>query len=170
MVTMVCFDPFSLRPTWLINRHRLRTIDWVIGTGRATSGMDVAPEPDGKEESPHFKPSPSPIGDVTNAEEQVLVGLWYQQVVAANPTTRCFATSAGYWMWDKATGTISHSLLIPRAVGVIRRWWLKTEAGSAVTFEVTRASAQPGLARKGSPLCGTRLNGGIQCQVHFRRG
>lgn len=117
----------------------------LIGTWQGDKGMDVAPEPDGKEESPYFETITfTPIGDVTNAEEQVLVGLRYQQVVSRRSNNKVFHDQCGYWMWDKATGTISHSLLIPRAVGVIAGGVAKTEAGSsAVTFEVKAGLHNP---------------------------
>ncbi|MEN9451620.1 MAG: hypothetical protein RLZZ369_679, partial [Pseudomonadota bacterium] len=55
----------------------------LIGTWQGDKGLDVAPEPDGKEESPYFETITfTPIGDVTNAEQQVLVGLRYHQTVS----------------------------------------------------------------------------------------
>lgn len=117
----------------------------LIGTWQGDKGMDVAPEPDGTEESPYFETLTfTPIGDVTNAEEQVLVGLRYQQTVSRKSNNKVFHDQCGYWMWDKAAGTISHSLLIPRAVGVIAGGVAKTEAGSsAVTFEVKAGLHNP---------------------------
>ena len=38
--------------------------------------------------------------------EQVLVGLRYQRVVSRKSNNKVFHDQCGYWMWDKATGTI----------------------------------------------------------------
>jgi hypothetical protein len=87
--------------------------------------MDVAPEPDGVEENPYFETLIfTPIGDVTNANAQVLVGLRYHQCVSRKSTNLPFHDQTGYWMWDAATGTVVESLLIPRAVGLLAagRW------------------------------------------------
>ena len=59
------------------------------------------------------------IGDVTNAEEQTLVGVHYRQIVTRKSTGKIFHDETGYWMWDAETETIMHSLVIPRAVCVL---------------------------------------------------
>jgi hypothetical protein len=97
----------------------------LIGTWRGDKGMDVAPDPDGIEENPYFETLTfTPVGDVTNANRQRLVGLRYHQSVSRKSTKRVFHDQVGYWMWDAATGTVMQSLLIPRAVGVLAsgRW------------------------------------------------
>lgn len=117
----------------------------LIGTWQGDKGMDIAPEPDGTEESPYFETLTfTPIGDVTNAEEQVLVGLRYVQVVSRKSNNKVFHDQVGYWMWDAATSTISHSLLIPRAVGLIAGGLAKTDgATGAVTLEVKAGLHNP---------------------------
>ena len=61
------------------------TIDYgpltaLIGTWCGDKGMDIAPDPAGREENPYFETLAfMPVGDVTNANEQVLVGLRYHQ-------------------------------------------------------------------------------------------
>ena len=52
----------------------------LVGTWKGDKGLDVAPEPDGKEENPYFETILfEAIGDVKNAGEQVLAALRYHQ-------------------------------------------------------------------------------------------
>ncbi len=54
----------------------------LIGTWKGDKGMDVAPEPDGAEDSPYYETIIfEDIGVVTNAERQDLAVLRYHQVV-----------------------------------------------------------------------------------------
>ena len=101
----------------------------LIGSWRGDTGLDVAPDPAGREENPYFETLTfTPIGDVTNAESQRLVGLRYHQVVSRKSNNGVFHDQVGYWMWDEANGTVMESLLIPRAVGVLAggRWTAST--------------------------------------------
>lgn len=92
----------------------------LIGTWQGDKGMDVAPEPDGTETSPYYETITfEAIGDVENAEEQVLTALHYRQIVRRKSNDEIFHDETGYWMWDAQTKTVMHSLLIPRAVGVL---------------------------------------------------
>ena len=92
----------------------------LIGTWRGDKGMDIAPDPDGREENPYFETITfTPIGDVTNADKEVLVGLRYHQTVSRKSTGLPFHDQCGYFMWDAATGTVIQSVLIPRAVAVV---------------------------------------------------
>lgn len=97
----------------------------LIGAWHGDQGMDIAPDPAGREENPYHEVLTfAPIGDVTNANEQRLVGLRYHQSVTRKADGKGFHDQVGYWMWDAATGTVIQSLLIPRAVGLLAagRW------------------------------------------------
>ena len=97
----------------------------LIGTWRGDKGMDIAPDPAGVEANPYHETLTfAPIGDVTNASEQRLVGLRYHQSVTRKSNNEVFHDQVGYWMWDAATRTVIQSLLIPRAVGLLAagRW------------------------------------------------
>ena len=92
----------------------------LIGVWKGDKGLDVAPEPDGAENNPYYETIIfSAVGDVTNAESQVLVAVHYRQVVQRKSNDKVFHDETGYWMWDAATETIMHSLTIPRAVSVL---------------------------------------------------
>ncbi|NOX76507.1 MAG: FABP family protein [Gammaproteobacteria bacterium] len=92
----------------------------LIGVWKGDKGLDVAPEPDGSENTPYHETITfTAIGDVTNAESQVLAVLHYRQIVQRKADDSVFHDETGYWMWDPRTSTIMHSLVIPRAVCVL---------------------------------------------------
>ena len=92
----------------------------LIGVWKGDKGIDVAPEPDGAENNPYYETITfTAIGDVTNAESQVLAAIHYRQIVQRKSNDKVFHDETGYWMWDENTKTIMHSLTIPRAVSVL---------------------------------------------------
>lgn len=111
----------------------------LIGSWQGDKGMDVAPEPDGREENPYYETIVfEGIGDVCNAETQRLMAVHYRQIVRRKSNDEVFHDETGYWMWDEAAGVVMHSLTIPRAVAVLAggpcpEGWRQ---GGAVTLEV----------------------------------
>jgi hypothetical protein len=111
----------------------------LVGTWTGGKGMDIAPEPDGKEENPYYETIVfEAAGDVTNADSQNLVMLRYHQVVTRNSNDEVFHDQIGYWMWDADKNTVMQSLVIPRAVALVAggQWNGSVEAGQPVTLEV----------------------------------
>ena len=89
----------------------------LVGTWKGDKGMDIAPEPDGPEENPFYETLMfEPIGDVDNADDQVLVALRYHQVVSRKSNDEVFHNETGYWMWDARDSVLMQSLTIPRGV------------------------------------------------------
>jgi len=92
----------------------------LIGCWKGDKGIDVAPEPDGAENNPYYETITfTAIGDVSNAESQVLVAVHYRQIVQRKSNDKVFHDETGYWMWDAKAGIVMHSLTIPRAVCVL---------------------------------------------------
>ncbi len=92
----------------------------LIGTWRGDRGMDVAPEPDGTGRSPYFETIEYVAGgEVSNAEAQTLKVVRYHQVVRRKSNGEVFHDQVGFWLWDPASGTLMHSLAIPRGVCVL---------------------------------------------------
>ena len=92
----------------------------LTGTWKGDKGLDVAPEPDGSEESPYYETIVfEAVGDVENAETQVLATVRYLQIVRRKSDGEVFHDQTGYWMWDAAAGIVMQSLTIPRAVCVL---------------------------------------------------
>jgi hypothetical protein len=89
----------------------------LVGTWKGDKGMDISPEPDGTEENPYYETITFEAGgDVTNAESQTLSIVPYLQVVTRKSNDEVFHHQIGYWLWDSASGTVMHSVNIPRAV------------------------------------------------------
>jgi hypothetical protein len=112
----------------------------LIGVWKGDKGLDVSPEPDGTENNPYYETiSYTAIGDVTNAESQVLSVVHYRQIVQRKSNDEVFHDETGYWMWDPKAEIIMHSLVIPRAVCVLaggKYTGTKNTEGSVV-IEVT---------------------------------
>ena len=73
-----------------------------------------------------------PIDPQTNGP-QVLYGLRYHVHIVKSGEVETFHDQVGYWLWEAATQTITHSLAIPRAQVVLASG---TAAPDATEFEV----------------------------------
>ncbi len=92
----------------------------LIGNWKGDKGMDISPEPDGIEENPYYETiSFEAVGDVENAEPQVLAILRYQQIVRRKSNDEVFHDQTGYWTWDAREGVVMQSIVIPRAVCIL---------------------------------------------------
>lgn len=109
----------------------------LVGCWEGGKGMDIAPDPDmPKEENPYFETiTYEAAGDATNANKQILAAVFYRQVVSRISDQKVFHDQCGYWTWDKATGEVTHSLTIPRAMAVLAGG-KATVNGSAAKLEV----------------------------------
>ncbi len=95
-------------------------LEGLVGVWEGAGGVDVAPEPDGQEETPYFETITfEVVGDVTNAEQQTLAVIGYHQVVSKKENDEVFHDQRGYWTWDPATDVITESVNIPRVVAVL---------------------------------------------------
>lgn len=111
----------------------------LIGVWNGDKGIDIAPEPDGTEETGYFETiTYAGIGTATNAGSQTLSVLHYTQVVTNKTTKEVFHHESGYWMWDPSDNTIMHSLVIPRGVAVLAGGTCAAPASAqdTVTIEV----------------------------------
>ena len=127
----------------------------LIGDWKGDKGTDVAPEPDGSETSPYYETiTVTPVGSVTNAEEQVLAALHYHQIVYRKSNDEAFHNQTGYWMWDAATGTVMHSFTIPRAVSLLAGGLYKgeTDADGRVALKVSAGIDDPAWGIVQSPF------------------
>src|SRR5690242_8992521 len=82
----------------------------LIGTWEGDKGRDVAPEPQGSEESAYSETITfEPIGNAKNANTQILAVLRYQRTVRRKSNNEVFHDETGYWMWDAQAGVVMHS-------------------------------------------------------------
>ena len=92
----------------------------LIGTWRGDKGLDIAPDPDGKEQNPYYESLVfEGIGQVDNAETQHLMAVRYQQRVWRDTDDKAIHHQLGYWLWDKENDLVMNSFTIPRGVCVL---------------------------------------------------
>ncbi len=92
----------------------------LIGVWKGDKGLDISPEPDGAASNPYYETiTYTAIGEVANAETQVLSAVHYRQIVQRKSNNQVFHDETGYWMWDPKAEIVMHSLVIPRAVCVL---------------------------------------------------
>lgn len=111
----------------------------LIGLWKGDKGIDIAPEPDGQEENPYYETIEYvAVGDVKNAESQVLAVIRYHQIVKRKSNNEIFHDETGYWMWDASAKVIMHSLTIPRSVCLLAggTYKNKTADNKEVVIEV----------------------------------
>lgn len=112
-------------------------LKYLIGAWSGDKGLDIAPEPDGKENNPYYETMVfTAADDVTNAEEQVLTAVHYRQIVKRKSNDNIFHDQTGYWMWDAESQIVMHSIVIPRGVCVLAGGKYNKDLESQVCIEV----------------------------------
>ena len=92
----------------------------LIGVWSGDKGVDIVPEPDGSDENPYDETiTYVAVGDVKNADSQLLAVVRYHQEVMHKVSGAKIHDETGYWMWEAATGTVMNSIIIPRGVCVL---------------------------------------------------
>ena len=118
----------------------------LVGDWEGDKGVDKAPEPEGEERNLYYETLMfEAIGDVTNANDQVLSVLRYHQVVSRKSNDKVFHNETGYVSWDPATGVILQSFSIPRGVALVAEGGVGSDpkAPNATVIEVKTALDSP---------------------------
>lgn len=137
-------EPEHVDVNTLANLGPLRPL---AGVWEGTKSMDVNPKATGplhQEFVEHIKLQP--IDPQPNGP-QLLYGLRYHTHIVRPGEVETYHDQVGYWLWEPATGTIMHSLTIPRGQVVLAGG--KAAAG-ATTFDL---SAERGATEYG--ICST---------------
>lgn len=109
----------------------------LLGTWRGDKGLDIAPDPDGKEQNPYYESLVfEGIGEVDNAESQHLMAVRYQQRVWRDTDDKAIHHQLGYWLWDKNNGQVMNSFTIPRGVCVLAGGSVETPSPKEAVFKV----------------------------------
>jgi len=109
----------------------------LIGFWKGDKGIDVAPKSKGTKENPYYETiAYTEVGDVTNAESQILFVVRYHQVVYHKFDNGVFHDETGYWMWDPKAEVVMHSLVIPRGVCVLAGGEYKSSKSSIGKVEI----------------------------------
>ena len=130
------FTEPDVDPDTLANLGPLRPL---AGVWQAPKGIDVNPKADGPETRKYYERiEMQPIDPQANGP-QLFYGLRYHVHVNTVEEDITFHDQVGYWLWEPATGTVMHSLTIPRgqtalAVGTAaadaKSFTLKAERGT----------------------------------------
>ena len=125
-----------------IDVHTLRNLGpltRMAGIWQGTRGLDVKPKAEGPKKQAYVERIElQPIDPQTNGP-QLLYGLRYHTHVTKPEQVKTYHDQVGYWLWEPASGTVIHTLAIPRGQVAMASG---TAAADAQTFEL---SATQGL-------------------------
>ena len=134
-------EPSNIDLDTLKNLGPLRAM---AGVWQGQRGLDVKPKLEGAKQQAYVERMElQPIDPVTNGP-QLLYGLRYQTHVVKPEQVKTYHEQVGYWLWEPATGTVIHTLTIPRGQAVMAAG---TASADAVEFELlaTRESEHFGI-------------------------
>jgi len=104
-------EPAEIDVNTLANLGPLRRM---AGVWEGRRGLDVKPKADGPRKQAFVERMElQPIDPVTNGP-QLFYGLRYHTHVTKPDQVKTYHEQVGYWLWEPATGTIIHTLAIPR--------------------------------------------------------
>ena len=110
---------------------RLGPLRAMAGVWEGTRGLDVKPKAEGPKKQAYVERIElQPIDPVTNGP-QLLYGLRYHTHITKPDQMKTYHEQVGYWLWEPATGTVVHTLSIPRGQTAMAAG---TAAPDATTF------------------------------------
>jgi hypothetical protein len=105
-------EPSNLDVDTLNNLGPLRAM---AGIWEGRRGLDVKPKAEGPKKQAYVERIElQPIDPQTNGP-QVFYGLRYHTHVVKPEQVKTYHDQVGYWLWEPASGTVIHTLTIPRA-------------------------------------------------------
>jgi hypothetical protein len=105
----------------------------MAGIWEGTRGLDVKPKADGPHKQAYVERIElQPIDPLTNGP-QMFYCLRYHTYIVKPGLTKLYHDQVGYWQWEPATGTIIHSLAIPRGQAALA---VGTASADAKSFEL----------------------------------
>ncbi len=109
-------EPSDVDVDTLKNLGPLRAM---AGIWQGTRGLDVKPKAEGPKKQAFIERIElQPIDPQTNGP-QLLYGLRYHTHVVKPDQVKTYHDQVGYWLWEPATGTVIHTLTIPRGQTVM---------------------------------------------------
>ncbi len=131
-------EPHPVDTDTLANLGPLRGM---AGVWQGTRGLDIKPKADGARKQVYVeRMALQPIDPQTNGP-QLLYGLRYHCHVTKPEQVKTYHDQVGYWLWEPATGTVIHSITIPRGQTVLATGQATADARS-FTLKATREAGQ----------------------------
>lgn len=134
-------EPASIDTATLANLGPLAPM---AGTWEGERGVDVAPKATGPRTQSFVERIELQPVDPGNNGPQLLYGLRYHTRMTKPREIGTYHDQVGYWLWEPATGTIMHSLTIPRGQTVLAQGKASADA-KTFTLCATRGSTAFGL-------------------------
>jgi hypothetical protein len=134
-------EPESVDVNTLAN---LGPLTGMAGIWEGVRGLDVNPKPEGPRKQTYIEHIElQPIDPQANGP-QLFYGLRYHTRVVKPNEVETYHDQVGYWLWEPATGTVIHTLAIPRAQVALA---VGKAAADARQFEVlaTRGTTTYGI-------------------------
>jgi hypothetical protein len=135
-----------------VDVHTLRNLGplaAMAGVWEGQRGLDVKPKAEGpKKQAYTERIELQPIDPQTNGP-QLLYGLRYHTHVTKPDQVKTYHDQVGYWLWEPATGTVLHTLTIPRGMVVMARGQAAPDARS---FELVATHVDPHFGIRSAPF------------------
>ena len=105
----------------------------LAGIWQGTRGLDLKPKAEGPKQQAYVERIElQPTDPFTNGP-QLLYGLRYHTHITKPGQVKTYHEQVGYWLWEPATGTVIHTLTIPRGQTAMASG---TATANAKTFEL----------------------------------
>ena len=106
-------EPSPIDVQTLLNLGPLRPM---AGIWQGIRGVDVKPKPEGPKTQAFIERIElQPIDPSTNGP-QLFYGLRYHTHITKPDQVKTYHDQVGYWLWEPASGTVIHTLTIPRGL------------------------------------------------------
>lgn len=139
-------EPRDIDVNTLANLGPLRGM---AGVWQGTRGLDVKPKAEGPKKQAYVERIElQPIDPQTNGP-QLLYGLRYHTHVTKPDQVKTYHDQVGYWLWEPATGTVIHTLTIPRGQVVMAQG---QAAADAKSFELVATEADVSFGIRSAPF------------------
>lgn len=116
----------------------------MAGIWEGAKGVDVKPKADGPRSQDYVERIElHPIDPQTNGP-QLFYGLRYHTHVTKPGLTKTYHDQVGYWLWEPSTGTVIHTLAIPRGQ-IAMAMGLAAPDAKSFTLTAQRGSTEYGI-------------------------
>ena len=139
-------EPQNIDVDTLANLGPLRGM---AGVWEGQRGLDVKPKAEGAKQQAYVERIElQPIDPQTNGP-QLIYGLRYHTHVVKPAQLKTYHEQVGYWLWEPATGSVIHTLTIPRAMVVMA----EGKAGANATeFELLASHGAENFGIRSAPF------------------
>lgn len=134
-------DPANLSLDTLANLGPLAPL---AGIWEGQRGVDIAPKAEGPRTKGFVERIELQPVDPGNNGPQLLYGLRYHTRMTLPGEVGTYHDQVGYWLWEPASGTVMHSLTIPRGQTVLAVGSARVDS-KCFTLEAQRGSTDYGI-------------------------